>query len=203
MHLDKKNEKRESLILSSLKDTLELIQLPIFLIKGEDIVYSNSNYNSNFHIEVGRYSDVFAKQHHTTLKEAIRDFKKDKEQSTMSIDVDILDSSLNPVRKKMVLNKFDGKKTILIAYFHDYAEDDDAQKSEILENSIPYVNIKISKREKDVLRLASKGLNSKEIAKRLFISNRTVEKHRASLIIKLKASNFVQVIIYAAKHKIV
>ena len=47
----------------------------------------------------------------------------------------------------------------------------------------------ISKREKEILELVSKGSTSKEIATKLYISPRTVEVHRARLMKKLGASN--------------
>lgn len=43
----------------------------------------------------------------------------------------------------------------------------------------------LSDREKEVLELLAKNYNSNEIAKKLFISKRTVDFHRANLILKL------------------
>ena len=60
-----------------------------------------------------------------------------------------------------------------------------------------------SKREQEVLNLSCKGLPIKVIADELFISDRTVEKHRASLMEKTGAKNIVEVIIYALKHDLV
>ena len=47
----------------------------------------------------------------------------------------------------------------------------------------------LSAREREVLILASKGLSSKEVAVRLFISERTVQTHLASIYDKLGAKN--------------
>ena len=47
----------------------------------------------------------------------------------------------------------------------------------------------LSAREREVLILASKGLSSKEVAARLFISERTVQTHLASIYDKLGAKN--------------
>ncbi|MBW6489636.1 MAG: response regulator [Lentimicrobium sp.] len=63
--------------------------------------------------------------------------------------------------------------------------------------------ISISDREVEVLNQVCKGLSTKEIADKLFISSRTVEKHRANLMIKLNAKNIIEVIIYAVKHKLI
>jgi len=47
----------------------------------------------------------------------------------------------------------------------------------------------ITKREYEILILLSKGYNSKEIGKRLFITEDTVNTHRKKLLLKLNAAN--------------
>lgn len=56
------------------------------------------------------------------------------------------------------------------------------------ESSAPEV-LRISAREREVGLLVAEGCNSGEIAVRLFISHRTVEKHRSNLMAKLGVSN--------------
>jgi len=60
-----------------------------------------------------------------------------------------------------------------------------------------------SEREIEVLGYVCKGLSTKEIADKMFISSRTVEKHRANLMTKIDAKNIIEVIIYAVKHKLI
>lgn len=62
---------------------------------------------------------------------------------------------------------------------------------------------KLTKRELEVLSLISKGLTDKEIADKLFISERTVNGHRANLISKTGSKNTVNLLIYAIKHKLI
>jgi DNA-binding NarL/FixJ family response regulator len=57
----------------------------------------------------------------------------------------------------------------------------------------------LSNREKQVLTLLSEGKSSKEIAKLLFISSRTVEHHRASINRKLNIQNIVDLVKYAIR----
>ena len=49
-----------------------------------------------------------------------------------------------------------------------------------------------TEREREVLFLLLKGLNNKEISKKLFISNHTTKAHVASIYKKLGVSNRVQ-----------
>lgn len=60
-----------------------------------------------------------------------------------------------------------------------------------------------SKREQEVLKLSCKGLPIKIIADELSISDRTVEKHRASLMEKTGSKNIVEVIIFALKNDLI
>ena len=58
---------------------------------------------------------------------------------------------------------------------------------------------KLTKREQDVLREISKGLNNKEIADNLFITESTVKKHVSNIFVKLNIKNRQEAIIYKSK----
>lgn len=55
-----------------------------------------------------------------------------------------------------------------------------------------------SQREREVLELLSQGKSSREIAEKLFITERTVESHRKNMIVKGQVKNTVELIAYAA-----
>jgi len=55
----------------------------------------------------------------------------------------------------------------------------------------------LSKREIEVLGLVSKGLASKEIADKLFLSVNTVNNHKQNILEKINASNTSQAVNYA------
>ena len=59
----------------------------------------------------------------------------------------------------------------------------------------------LTKREKEVLKLLSQGLSSKEIGDELLIAPSTVDTHRRNLIEKTGVSNSKQLVIYALKYK--
>ena len=61
----------------------------------------------------------------------------------------------------------------------------------------------ISPREKEILQLIAEEHTSSEIAKLLFISEKTVEKHRASLMEKLNVRNLAGLVRLAVKHRLV
>ncbi|GIZ08114.1 response regulator transcription factor [Flavobacterium sp. UMI-01] len=52
----------------------------------------------------------------------------------------------------------------------------------------------LSNKETEVLGLISKGLTTKEIAAKLFVSSRTIETHRANILKKLEVKNTAELI---------
>lgn len=61
----------------------------------------------------------------------------------------------------------------------------------------------LSPREKEILQLIAEEYTSGEIAKMLFISEKTVEKHRARLIEKLNVRNLAGLVRWAVKYHLV
>lgn len=61
----------------------------------------------------------------------------------------------------------------------------------------------LTPREREVFHLLTNGLKNVEIAKRLFISTRTVETHRARLSKKLKLNSSIDLLRYAVRHGLV
>ena len=67
----------------------------------------------------------------------------------------------------------------------------------------PQLKEEITKREKEILRLVAKGLTSKEIARKLYISPRTVDTHRSNLMEKLELKNIAELVRFAIQHNLV
>ncbi|PXX95742.1 DNA-binding response regulator [Marinifilum breve] len=63
--------------------------------------------------------------------------------------------------------------------------------------------VKLSSRELEVLKLICDGYSNAEIAEQLFISHRTVDRHRANLLSKTGCKNSTSLVMYAVKNKIV
>ena len=61
----------------------------------------------------------------------------------------------------------------------------------------------MSKREKEILKLMSEGLNNKDIADRLFISIGTVKWHINNIFGKLDVKNRVQALQEARQYSII
>lgn len=61
----------------------------------------------------------------------------------------------------------------------------------------------LSEREAEVLKLICKGLSNEEIGEILFISKRTVEKHRANLLSKTNCKNTANLVMFAIDNKLI
>lgn len=67
-----------------------------------------------------------------------------------------------------------------------------------MENSLRGKDEVFSQREREVLELLSEGKSSREIAEKLFITERTVESHRKNMILKGRVKNTVELIAFAS-----
>lgn len=61
----------------------------------------------------------------------------------------------------------------------------------------------LSQREKEILFQICKGLSNQEIGDKLFISKRTVDKHRANILGKTSCKNTANLVVYAIKNGLV
>lgn len=63
--------------------------------------------------------------------------------------------------------------------------------------------VKLTKRELEIIHAISQGLANTAIAKQLNISPRTVDKHRANILLKTESKNTADLMIFAVKNKII
>jgi two-component system, NarL family, nitrate/nitrite response regulator NarL len=61
----------------------------------------------------------------------------------------------------------------------------------------------LTRREVEIIQLIEKELNNKQIADRLFISERTVETHRKNIFRKTKTNSAIGLIKYAYEHRLI
>ncbi len=64
-------------------------------------------------------------------------------------------------------------------------------------------NPELSAREEEIVFLICKGLSNQEIADKLYLSKRTVDKHRENILSKTHSKNTAGIVMYAVKNGIV
>src|SRR5262249_40496407 len=60
----------------------------------------------------------------------------------------------------------------------------------------------LTRRERELVALVAEGFSSREIAKRLFISETTVRHHLTSIFSKLRLANRLELIVFLFRHKV-
>ncbi len=90
---------------------------------------------------------------------------------------------------------FDGKTTVKLI---NKLISEQKSKEKLLE-----LSQKLSARELEILKSLVSGLNVLEISSKLFISPKTVENHRTSIMRKLAINNSIQLVKYAAKNGLI
>lgn len=76
-------------------------------------------------------------------------------------------------------------------------------RNKYLEKNTKNSNSNLTKRELEILKYIALGLNSMEIAEKLFISLRTVTSHRTNINMKTGAKNTAGLLSYAIKNKLI
>lgn len=102
------------------------------------------------------------------------------------------------------------EKAIKDIWEKDYFFDDDLasviREAILWEKRIPAnllaSPVPITRREMDVIRLACKEMSSYEIADKLCINVRTVETHRKRIMEKTNSKNFIGVVLFALRHRL-
>ena len=62
---------------------------------------------------------------------------------------------------------------------------------------------RLSYRELEVLEMVCKGMSNQEVAKNLFLSEKTVKNHLTNIFRKISVTDRTQAVLYAIKHKLV
>ena len=122
-------------------------------------------------------------------------------------DMDLIKKSLKAGAISYILKNISGAllvKTIRDIYKGKFILSPQVTKillSEVRDS--PDENFKLTVREKEILTLVVEGLSNKEISKRLFLSNSTVQFHVSNILSKLRVSKRTEAVYVALKQKLV
>ncbi len=124
---------------------------------------------------------------------------------TMHDEVSIVQNVLRAEVEGYILKKYTHHELITaIDIIHEGGQFWSPEVNKILLSKMqPQNDIQITEREMEVLKLLINEMTSKEIAEKLFISERTVETHRKNLLRKTNSSNIVGLYKYAQSHKLI
>lgn len=127
---------------------------------------------------------------------------------TMFGDEQYFEEMINTGVKSFILKDSDTEELLLavnaVLRDKDYVSQELLQKLARKNGRKPDANIpSLTKREKEVLQYMVKGYTNKEIADILFLSKRTIERHRAKLLEKTMTKNSISLITYAIRNSLI
>lgn len=104
--------------------------------------------------------------------------------------------------KKLAVNDLKDAIEHILQYPKDFFLPEQLLVSHHIQNPIEWLNQKslhdtLTSREKEVLSLLVKGLNSRQIAEQLFVSTKTIESHRAHLFTKMRCNSIAEMVTIA------
>lgn len=71
------------------------------------------------------------------------------------------------------------------------------------EDKTQKVDLQLTNREKEVLQFLAEGLSNKEIADKMFVSERTIVGHKTNILAKTGCKNTVNLLAYAIKNELI
>ncbi|WP_017732163.1 response regulator transcription factor [Nafulsella turpanensis] len=124
------------------------------------------------------------------LMEQVSVMKADEQGKHQAMLVHVYEMPMvQPFKVKMLINKLSSGQTYETLYTAEFPHEND--------------KMQLSEREKEVIRLLAQGLNSKEIACKLFISYHTVRTHRKNMLQKLEMKSTSELVAYGITHGLV
>jgi len=103
---------------------------------------------------------------------------------------------------QIAIDKIFNKETYYCQHMISQLQDQNTEKKVRLRDKIT-TSVKISKREKEIIRLIRRGMPSKDIGETLGISVRTVGKHRENIMRKCNVGNVTELIYFIEKNEII
>jgi len=103
---------------------------------------------------------------------------------------------------QIAIDRIFNKDTYYCQHLISQLQDQNTEKKGRLRDKI-ITTVKISKREKEIIRLIRRGMPSKDIGETLGISVRTVGKHRENIMRKCNVGNVTELIYFIEKNEII
>jgi len=199
----------------SFMGLFNLLENPVVLLQQESIVEMNDAFKQTFKIhktEGLKLTDFVDCENKVKVKASLRNFARGKHMKAVANTA--LRLKNNKVRNAKIsfskLDKMIDEQFIMIIHF---TEDKILIKEKIGTNSANVekcfvenshlTDFSFTRREKEIIGLLCKGYKTKEISNTLFISPKTIEKHRANIIRRTNSETILESIIYAINHNLI
>ena len=192
-----------------------LLVNPVVLLQQDTIIAMNDSFKQSFKIddlEDLKLTDFVNCENKTKVRASLRNFARGKHMKAVTKTA--LQLKDNKIRNaKISFSKLDkmihGQFIMMIHFFDEnpMIKEKVGSHSEKVENCFEensnLAEFSFTKREKEIIQLLCKGYKTKEISDTLFISPKTIEKHRANIVKRTNSDTILESIIYAINHNLI
>lgn len=192
-----------------------LMAKPVVLLQQNTIVAMNDAFEKTF--KVGNSSnlkltDFVNVENKAKVKTSLRNFARGKHMKAVTnTSLMVHTNKLRNARisfSKLSRNITDQFIMIIDFSGEEYTIDErigsnSNQVEQCFKENSEMAEFCFTKREKEIIALLCKGYKTKEISDALFISPKTIEKHRSNIIKRTNSETILESIIYAINHNLV
>ncbi|PTX42572.1 regulatory LuxR family protein [Christiangramia gaetbulicola] len=192
-----------------------LMSQPIVLLQQNNIIAMNDSFKKTFRLENTdglKLTDFVNIENKAKVKTSLRNFARGKHMKAVTttsllINDDKLRNakisfsklSRNITDQFIMMIDFSGEEHVMDESIGSHAD----QVEKCFKENSELAEFSFTKREKEIISLLCKGYKTKEISDALFISPKTIEKHRSNIIKRTNSETILESIIYAINHNLV
>lgn len=192
-----------------------LMTQPIVLLQQNNIIAMNDAFKKTFRFEKLdgiKLTDLVNIENKAKVKTSLRNFARGKHMKAVTTTSLLIHNdklrnakisfsklSRNITDQFIMIIDFSGEEYSIAENIGSHA----AQVEKCFKENSEMAEFSFTKREKEIIALLCKGYKTKEISDALFISPKTIEKHRSNIIKRTNSETILESIIYAINHNLV
>ena len=192
-----------------------LMAQPIVLLQQNNIIEMNDAFRKTFRMEKTegvKLTDLVNIENKAKVKTSLRNFARGKHMKAVTTTTLLVhnDKLRNAKISFSKLSRSITDQFIMLIDFsgEEYAIDEKVgshadQVEKCFKENSEMAEFSFTNREKEIISLLCKGYKTKEISDTLFISPKTIEKHRSNIIKRTNSETILESIIYAINHNLV
>ncbi|TRO65142.1 helix-turn-helix transcriptional regulator [Christiangramia sabulilitoris] len=192
-----------------------LMAQPVVLLKQNNILLMNDSFKKTFRLDKTeglKLTDFVNIENKAKVKTSLRNFSRGKHMKAVTKTSLLLHNdklrnarisfsklSRNITDQFIMMVDFSGNELQMDDSIGSHAN----QVEKCFEDNSELAEFSFTKREKEIISLLCKGYKTKEISDALFISPKTIEKHRSNIIKRTNSETILESIIFAINHNLV
>lgn len=192
-----------------------LMAKPVVLLRQNAILGMNDAFKNTFkvdYVEGLKLTDFVNIENKAKVKTSLRNFSRGKHLKAVA-KTSLLIGSDKVRNAKISFSKLSRNISDQFIMIIDFTEEatsiapevgtNSSQIAECFKENSELADFSFTKREKEIISLLCRGYKTKEISDTLFISPKTIEKHRSNIIKRTNSETILESVVYALNHKLI